>query len=306
LYRAVESNAVQMTKHQLHNALDELERKVVLEMEKSFEHFTISATEILNNLIELSNSHSKNILKSFKNKVVELRPYIDSITEIENDDVMPPAYKYLKLRPINELIEQKYPHGQEYDISENSQPSRKKQINSGITKKLRKQKNSLSKKSLSQDKRFYVYLHGSWIAGGPRVQVGPSRFVSNKAEIFKCPKCNYRFTDISLLQDHFCLANIDNENKNKNNSPKPFRCVKCNYKGRTQSDLSNHLNSKADCKQKFQCNTCSQRFRHSKVLNEHVNRVHRSNKQLQCFLCRERFENSKMLRNHYCPLLNAR
>jgi len=339
---------VQMTKHKLHNALDELERKVALEIEKSFEQFTMSATKILNNLIESSDSHSKNIINLFKGKVVDLRSYIDSnVTEIVNDDAIPPVCNYLRLRPMNELLEKECSYEQEYYLAELSEQPRKKQINSEIIEKCEKQRNkslnsSTTIDNVNQDKRFYVFLSGSWIAGGG-VQVGPSRFVSNRTEIFKCKRCNNRFTDISILQGHFCPANTDSIDENdilneaettnkrtkmslykcctcdqkfknkallkahaKHHSSKPFRCVKCNYRGRNQSDLYNHLNSNAHCKLKFQCNTCSYACKHSVSLEEHVKRVHKTNKQVQCFVCKERFENNNLLKNHFCPLLDAK
>jgi len=174
----------------------------------------------------------------------------------------------------------------------------------------------------------------SWITDG-EAQPQNTRLKSNKVtKTFKCAQCNYNFTEMSLLNNHLCIANVDNEEVNSkmatspvlyqhkendeisrvtedtslqhelreitsvvaNHSVTSLECCSCDYKSNSIEEYRKHL--VAHRSKPFQCERCNYAARTEKELSNHVKSNAHEKLIFQCQNCKFAFEKKTRLNMH--------
>lgn len=107
---------------------------------------------------------------------------------------------------------------------------------------------------------------------------------------FGCEKCDKAFTRKTSLSRHMRTAHSSKRN---------YRCKLCDYRGKTQDDLTIHtkIHSKA-----FKCDVCARKFSRSTQLKEH-RVLHDNALAYQCNVCHGSFSAKKSLKLHKCNKL---
>lgn len=154
--------------------IEDLERKLVKQIYESHNKFMISAQEIL-----------KDIAYTVKVEVSEFKNNFNKTSNDEGIEANTSDNTYLKLKPINELLE-----NQEQAINNISYENERT--------KSKKRKMCAENENQNYDKDETSKRISTFNKTNKRTDV-------QKMNIHKCTKCNYNFTDEALLLRHLCI-----------------------------------------------------------------------------------------------------
>jgi len=212
------------TKLQIDTALNEFERKMIKKIEDSYDQFIIRTHEILSNVIQSSVDHSKDITNALKKEITEIKNHVDIISDAEiRAAKINLTNKYLKLRPISELKEQEHQFEENYsDIDQIYRVGKKRKINEEILDTRYPENERLESPDAVENTKHNEKIVKSASTSYFRTSEctlhpeSPSIAANKTAQIFTCRMCNYNFTEISLLNGHQCIANVESESDTNN------------------------------------------------------------------------------------------